>query len=444
MTEQNNSMTTTPEFQINYGSMNFGAQSARPDPDAPRYAAIDAMVAPLSSDEYAFIAKDSGERHVLTHHVLQTLDQCREFRTIDEHVARVASVVPGLTQHDRIRKGLEGLAKTGLLVSDGDYLTALEREPESQPRSLHAIYIRACDRPQQLRLLLDSLANYERRFRVARNVVLLDDSIEESNRDTNRDLLREFARAVGNPVSYIGPVERSKLRQRLGKAVPQAASSLEWLLDRGPRTRRGGGGRSWNLALLLSAGRMFAMLDEDFRLPLHRHADVQPGLEPNPAVAASARFYRRLEDALVAGEEESQDPFEAHLQICGDRLGAAVTQEGYRLSRDSLRGINLGRLEHLRVPTAAQSSGLIGSPICAISRHRASGTETCARSRLPRPTSPRSCSTIATCCRARIRMDAARTVWPVRRPSSAIPAHSSCICRWPWAMPRNPTASARR
>jgi len=341
-------MNTTPEFQINYGNFSFAGQSPRNTQDAPRYAAIDAMIAPLSSDEYAFIAKDSGERHVLSHHVLQTLDQCREFRTIEEHVARVASVVPGLTQHDRIRKGLEGLAATGLLVADNAYLAGLEREPDAQPRSLHAIYIRACDRPQQLRLLLDSLANYERRFRVARNVILLDDSIEEGNRDTNRDLLREFARAVGNPVSYIGPVERAKLRQRLAKALPQAAASLEWLLDRGPRTRRGGGGRSWNLALLLSAGRMFAMLDEDFRLPLHRHADVRPGLEPSPAVAASARFYRRLEDALAAGEEEQQDPFEAHLRVCGERLGAAIAQDDYRLSRDSLRGINLGRLEHLR------------------------------------------------------------------------------------------------
>ncbi len=341
-------MNTTPEFQINYGNFNFAGQSPRNTQDAPRYAAIDAMIAPLSSDEYAFIAKDSGERHVLSHHVLQTLDQCREFRTIEEHVARVASVVPGLTQHDRIRKGLEGLAATGLLVADNAYLAGLERDPDAQPRSLHAIYIRACDRPQQLRLLLDSLANYERRFRVARNIILLDDSIEEGNRDTNRDLLREFARAVGNPVSYIGPVERAKLRQRLAKTLPQAAASLEWLLDRGPRTRRGGGGRSWNLALLLSAGRMFAMLDEDFRLPLHRHADVRSGLEPNPAVAASARFYRRLEDALAAGEEEQQDPFEVHLRVCGERLGAAIAQDDYRLSRDSLRGINLGRLEHLR------------------------------------------------------------------------------------------------
>ncbi|MEP6880559.1 MAG: hypothetical protein ABI866_01135 [Dokdonella sp.] len=341
-------MTTTPDFQINYGTTNFVGQSSRPSAEAPLYAAIDAMVAPLSSDEYAFIAKDSGERHVLSHHVLQTLDQCREFRSIDEHVARVASVVPGLTQHDRIRKGLEGLASTGLLVSDKDYLARLERPAEAETRSLHAVYIRACDRPQQLKLLLDSLANYERRFRVARTIVLLDDSVEASNRDTNRDLLREFARAVGNPVSYIGPAERTKLRQQLLKAVPHAASSLEWLLDRGSRTRRGGGGRSWNLALLLSAGRMFSMLDEDFRLPLHRHGDVRSGLEPNPAVAASARFYRRLDDALDAGEPELQDPFEFHLGVCGDRLGAAVAQQPYRLDRESLRGINLGRVDHLR------------------------------------------------------------------------------------------------
>lgn len=341
-------MSTTPEFQVNYGSMQTTAVSPRESFDAPLFAAVDAMVAPLSSEEYAFIARDSGERHVLSHHVLQSLDQCREFRSIDEHVARVTAVVPGLTRQDRIRKGLEGLASTGLLISDQEYLKRLERMADPEPRSLHAIYIRACDRPEQLQTLLDSLANYERKFRVARPIVLLDDSVEGKNRDRNRDLLREFARAVGNPVSYVGPAERSKLRQRLAKAVPRAAASLEWLLERGPRTRRGGGGRSWNIALLLSAGRMFAMLDEDFRFPLHRHADTRPGLEPNPASAASARFYRRLDDALDAGEEEEQDPFEQHLAVCGISLGAAITQPDFRLDRESLRGINLGRLEHLR------------------------------------------------------------------------------------------------
>ena len=341
-------MSTIPEFQVSYGNPTHAATAARVPSDAPLYAAVDAMVAPLSSEEYAFIARDSGERHVLSHHVLQSLDQCREFRSIDEHVARVTAVVPGLTQQDRIRKGLEGLASTGLLVSDHDYLKRLERAPEAEPRTLHAIYIRACDRPEQLRTLLDSLANYERKFRVARPIVLLDDSIHEKNRDRNRDLLREFARAVGNPVSYVGPAERGKLRQRLSKAVPQAAASLDWLLERGPRTRRGGGGRSWNIALLLSAGRMFALLDEDFRFPLHRHADTRPGLDPNPASAASARFYRRLDDALDAGEEDEQDPFEQHLAVCGNRLGATITQPGYTIDRESLRGINLGRLEHLR------------------------------------------------------------------------------------------------
>jgi hypothetical protein len=341
-------MSTTPEFQVSYGTMSGAAASPRTSSDAPLYAAVDAMVAPLSTEEYAFIAKDSGERHVLSHHVLQSLDQCREFRSIDEHVARVAAVVPGLTQQDRIRKGLEGIASAGLLISDQDYLKRLERVPEAEARTLHAVYIRACDRPEQLQKLLESLANYERKFRVARPIVLLDDSVEEKNRDRNRDLLREFARAVGNPVSYVGPAERAKLRQRLTKAVPQSAASLEWLLERSSRTRRGGGGRSWNIALLLSAGRMFAMLDEDFRFPLHRHADTQSGLDPNPASAASARFYRRLDEALDAGEEQEQDPFEQHLEVCGNRLGAAITEADYRIDRESLRGINLGRLEHLR------------------------------------------------------------------------------------------------
>ncbi len=341
-------MNSTPDFQINYGNLQVAAPAARPVQDAALYAAVDAVVAPLSSEEFAFIAKDTGERHVLSHHVLQSMDQCREFRTLDEHVARVVSVVPGLNQPDRIRKGLEGLARSGLLISDRQFLDGLARAPDAEPRALHAIYIRACDRPQQLGSLLASLAEYERRFRVARHVVLLDDSLDEANRDRNRDLLREFARAVGNPVSYVGPAERSRIRERLAKAVPEAKSTLEWLVDRGPRTRRGGGGRSWNLALLLSAGRQYVLLDEDFRFPLRRHGDAREGIDPNATLSASARFFRRVDDALAAGEEDARDPFELHLETCGERFGAVSARPEYGIDRASLHGLNLGRLEHLR------------------------------------------------------------------------------------------------
>jgi len=363
MTHDSESMNSTPDFQINYGNLSFAGPTARNSEDAPMYAAIDAVVAPMSSEEFAFIARDSGERHVLSHHVLQSMDQCREFRTLDEHVARVASVVPGLNQPDRIRKGLEGLARSGLLVSDREFIDRLVRTPESMPRTVQAIYIRACDRPQQLRVLLDSLAEYERRFRVARNVVLLDDSTQEANRDRNRDLLREFARAVGNPVSYVGAAERARLRERLLKSVPNARASLEWLLDRGPRTRRSGGGRSWNLALLMSAGHPFVLLDEDFRFPLRRHGDLREGIDPNPLQSASARFYRRADDALLAGEEDDRDPFELHMEVCGDTLGAALARSEYRVERASLHGVNLARLEHLRgdAPILHTLNGTCGS-----------------------------------------------------------------------------------
>lgn len=355
-------MSSNFDYRINYGALGAPAAAARPDANAPLYAAVDATVAPLSSDEFVFITKERGDTHVMTHHVLQSMDQCREFRTLDEHVARIVSVVPGLSQSDRIRRGLESLAGSGLLVSDADYLAGLRRAPAAA-RRLHAVYIRACDRPQQLSALLDSLAEYERRFRAARHVVLLDDSTDERNRDRNRDLLREFARAVGNPVSYVGPAERTRLRERLARDLPQAAHALEWLIERGPRTRRAGGGRSWNLALLLSAGQPFALLDEDFRLPLRRHPDTRDGLEPNAALAAAARFYRRLDDALAAGDEIATDPFEAHLAVCGDTLGAALGLDGFQLERESLRGLNLGRLEHLRgdARVIASLNGTCGS-----------------------------------------------------------------------------------
>jgi hypothetical protein len=356
-------MENTLNYQFNYGPQSAPV-AMKPDPNAPIYASEDGRVASLSSQECIFLVKRTGEPHVMTFQVLQALDLCREFRTLDEHVARIQSTIPGLAgKREAVGRVLEGLVQRKLLLADADFIERISSAPARALMPMRAVFIRACDRPEQLAHLLTSLADYERRYHANRRYVLIDDSVLAAHINEQRDLLREFARTTGCKVSYIGRAESAKIVEKFAKANPRASAAAGALLLRDTHAQRQhfGGGRGRNLALLLSAGARLALLDDDLRLPLRRPDFAQPGLDPNPSGSAQANFYTSMEQALGGGSEVDEDPFELHLAVCGQSLGAltgsiapsrpalngAALGGRYALSRDSLRGLNLGRLDLL-------------------------------------------------------------------------------------------------
>jgi hypothetical protein len=347
-------MENTLNYQFNYGPQSPPA-ALKPDPKAPIYASEDGRVASLSSQECIFLLKRTGEPHVMTFQVLQALDLCREFRTLDEHVARIQSTIAGLAgKREAVSRVLDGLVQRKLLLSDAEFIQGLNTGPVRSPAPMRAVFIRACDRPAQLARLLASLADYERRHHANRRYVVIDDSVLAAHINEQRDLLREFARTTGCKVSYIGRAESAKIAEKFAKANPRARDAVSALLLRDTNTKRErfGGGRGRNLAMLLSAGARLALLDDDLRLPLRRAEFAQPGLDPNPNGSMQANFYSSMEQALGSGTEVEEDPFELHLAACGQSLGALIggpaNEDGrYALSRDSLRGLNLGRLDLL-------------------------------------------------------------------------------------------------
>lgn len=341
-------MTTEFDYQLNYGA---GAEpdAPRSRPDAPLFASEDGMVASLSNSECIFQVRRTGETHVMTFQVLQALDQSREFRTLDGHVARIVATIPGLqSQRESVSRVLESLVGRGLLLSDADFLRRLRASAIPEPAPLRAIFIRACDRPAQLERLLASLADSERRCGANRHYVLLDDSRSRTAANRHRDLLREFARSTGCNLTYVGASERERIVGKLARAVPQSASILPWLLGGAADTGRFGGGRGWNLALLLSAGARLILLDDDHLLPLRRIEGARVGLDPNPQSPASTQFFRNLENALGAGEEVDEDPFQLHLDVAGHAFGAVTADSRYNVERTSLLGLALSRLDHLQ------------------------------------------------------------------------------------------------
>jgi hypothetical protein len=332
---------------------------------APLFASEDGIVASLSSQECIFIVRRTGEPHVMTFQVLQAMDLCREFRTLDDHVTRIQSTISGLVgKKDAVKRVLESLMTRGLLVSDQAFVGRITQTPAAATADLRAVFIRACDRPQSLSRLLKSLTDYERTHQAGRRYVLLDDSGLAANINEQRDLLREFARTTGCKASYVGRAERTKLIDRLAKANPRAKETIARLLERDahPHAQRFGGGRGWNLALLLSAGARMALLDDDLVLPLRRPDFARDGLNPNPDALAFARFPANMEEAFASGEEITVDPFALHMESCGQNLGAVIKSK-YPLDRTSLRGMNLGRLDTLneKARIVATQAGSYGS-----------------------------------------------------------------------------------
>jgi hypothetical protein len=341
-------MTTDLDYRIDYGTLPAVTPTPRIDPGAPLFASEDGVVASLSNNECIFQTRRTGETHVMTYQVLQALDQCREFRPLDEHVTRIQTTIQGLHgKRENIRRVLDNLCQRGLLVSDADFLRRLAAAPATEAAPLRAVFIRACDRPAQLERLLKSLTECERRFRTTRRYVLIDDSTLADAANRHRDLLREFARATGCKLTYLGAAEQARFVERLVKAVPQAQKALPPMVLRAASGSGFGGGRSWNLALLLSAGAGLVLLDDDQCLPLRRPDGVLDGIDPDPSAPAFTRFYRNLENAFGAGEEFTGDPFELHLEILGRAFGSLLGDARYTIERKVLRGLSLGRLDHL-------------------------------------------------------------------------------------------------
>ncbi len=333
------------EFSIDLGTQTYGAPPK--PPPGPLYASVDGRASSLANGEVIFFVPATGKSHVMTDQVLQALNLCREFRSLDEHVARVAAGIEGLRgQNEGVRRVLEGLLRGGLLVSAPDLEQRFAATAALDPAPFFGICIRACDRPAQLQRLLASLLDYERRFSPGHRYVVLDDSrLNESVREHQR-LLREFAQAGGLRAHLVAREAWDGIVDRLLREVP-GGEALRPLLQRGAQdaTPRGGGiGK--NLLTLLTAGQRYALLDDDFVFDLRRHPDFEPGLHFAGGVAP--RTFASREAALAAGNPIETDPVALHLGLCGQRLGPITARGGdLAVIEPQLRGLNYGRLASL-------------------------------------------------------------------------------------------------
>jgi hypothetical protein len=286
----------------------------------------------------------------MTEQVLGAMDVCRPFRTLEQHVVALRKAIPWLpAQGDAVRRVLENLVSRGLLLSDADYLARLRRQDiTSNAADFAGFYIRACDRPTQLRRLLASLLDYERSYAPGHRYTVLDDSRDSDHARENRRLLAEFGAEAGVHVHYVGHESWGRMCNLLAPAATDRVA-FDWLLRRAPEQRAHSGGLAMNLIALLTAERRYALLDDDFVFPLRLHPEQDPRVDLGPAGPVPARFFQNLDAALASGRDPEGDPLQMHLDACGMRLSDVLGQHPQlQLGIEQLRGVAPSHLPHLQ------------------------------------------------------------------------------------------------
>lgn len=328
------------EFKIDYGT----ALAPRPADDGPMYASVAGTAFALGGEECVLRARGSGETHVMTVDVLDALDATRKFATVEAHAQTVAARLKSTQGRvDAVRPVLANLIERGLYLRDDAFLEGLAQSkgPNIAPPPLRAVFIRACDRPAQLAALLESLGANEDRHRGGHRYVVLDDSREPEHARAHAELVAQMAAKHGLDARHVDGGTWSAALEKWRRAVPHAAPAIDQLLAREHRGQpRPGGGKAFNLALLLGAGARLALLDDDFVLPVTQAPGVDGRLRLDPELEPKTQFFDTLPAALDAGDALDVDPFAWSADFCGHSLAAIIAaRPGLTPGRDELRGL---------------------------------------------------------------------------------------------------------
>lgn len=314
---------------------------------APRF-----QVFPLSPRQYLVREPRTGVEIALEAAAFGALQLCSGFRTLDAHARRVSEAMNGQYSAQEVAGLLERLAGAGLLWSASAVAQRLSGEGAAPAPSAEAplqdVAIRTCGRPGTLERLVQSAAARDREHGVRRRYWVVDDSREPEQQAATRDVVQRAAAELD--AVYWGVAAQRSLVDGLSQCLPEYDDTIRWLLspdvDHGDVTP----GRSLNHALLLTAGRPLALLDDD--------AVLEPQLFGRPgqglAITSGPSAARSLAvPAAEPGDTVAAVPLDAvgvHGQILGKRLGTLLREQTRGMAaqqRDALASLDTDDLSGL-------------------------------------------------------------------------------------------------
>ena len=253
-----------------------------------------------------------GRAHRLDSARLQLLQICDALASMQEHAWNAARRL----QHPNpamLASILNELRQIGLLVDEALILRQACEATSHAIAPLESLFIRSSGRPRMLARALHSLAPFAHNLK---RCVILDDTGNQSDRAAIDQVVEQLRPQLNCTLIHFRRERRSALVQHLAHAADTDPERLRWFVD-APSERKDSYGCGINLALLLSAGQRFLLLDDDATLDAFDTGTASP-----PTLSTyHALTGRALESEVLAAKPVALNPIEAHEQVLGRTAG---------------------------------------------------------------------------------------------------------------------------
>jgi len=294
----------------------------------PQWVAFDLCQAyPVADGNLLLHNTQNGKRAMVKPEVYASLLTCREFKTLNQHTARIIEQNPDMQgQQEDIRKVLKNMLDSGIMLSAKSVCDRLklkiEVRNEENKDSPPVVAIITWERPQALERLLESIAancDTEKLHRL----YIIDDSRKAENISQNQAVAKRFITKIDTPIQYFGQAEQQSLLNGLVQKLPAHENSIRFLADQSRWRDHWTSGMARNLALLLSCGHRLVMLDDDVI------CDVYDPPQQKPDIAFSdspreAEFFESEQEWDYLKQPLNPDPIKRHMQCLGLPLAEAL------------------------------------------------------------------------------------------------------------------------
>ena len=295
---------------------------------APRYIARPFEARPIGQETLILAAGSEATVRAPLFYA-QMLSHCGRFRTLDDHADSIIkdfSLPEG--QRAIVRQGLAGLVERDLLQDEQTVFKGLgSGQSAGDPPSLRTLCIRTCDRPGDLEQLLTSLDRHLDQTSLER-VLVLDDSREPGDISATAEVIARTQANRAVDLIHIDRTARARLVDRMAAAAGVEHGQLRWLIEGDDDDPAPSYGANLNLALLLTAGERFVMIDDDATLDPHVLSPPEDSLSLREAHDFALHFPDPTRLETEQYDSLNINPIRAHARVLGAPVDALARAHG--------------------------------------------------------------------------------------------------------------------
>lgn len=299
-----------------------------PPTTADVYRAADIALFPADDRLVLAYVRMTNTPQLLRADTVDLLVQCREFKTLDDHIhsycqGRQAS--PATMR--ALRRSLLQLVDQGYLVSQRASLAQLPTtQPHSAASQIASIGFPTCERVATLRRGMTSFIEHCQRLGRTNDFVVVDDSRTPATQRAYREMLEQLRAQYGIDCAYAGLDEKRAFVERLTTFGNLPADVVEFVCLGSPEYGVTTVGANRNALLLHTVGDMIFSADDDIVCQVAAAPDLRAGLRVssrrNPL---DVWFFADRASAWQAVRAVDQDVLAAHEQWLGaDAQGCLI------------------------------------------------------------------------------------------------------------------------